>query len=126
MFITEVVLSSWISSDPKICSSLRWLATDTNNGMHQLVLGCTRKIGVLDAAEVFNPNRMKTKLIMVVAQLVYTLATLVPVPILWVSYTASTIYLGAIYLYVVWRGSSVYMTDWAERYGVEMVSRLYR
>ena len=47
----------------------RNLSRDSNNGMHQLVLGIMRKIGVMTPSEEFDSETLKTKMIFVVAQL---------------------------------------------------------
>jgi len=59
---------------------------------------------------------------MVTAQLIYTLITLIPVPALFSSYTFSMIYLGCIYLMVLWRGACDYMQDWADRRSIILIS----
>ena len=66
----------------------RHLASDSSNGVHQLVLSLLRGAGVMASEEVFDADTLKTKLTMVGAQLVYTVLTLLPVPLLYSSYTA--------------------------------------
>ena len=64
--------------------------------MHQLVLGLMRRLGVMEAEEEFDADTVKTKLIFVSAQLVYTLATLGPVPLLYTSPALSSAYMGLV------------------------------
>jgi len=122
LVVTEIILASWLAKNLDQSFSLRHLASDANNGVHQLVLNLLRTAGVMAPNEVFDASTFKTKLTMVTAQLIYTLITLVPVPFLFASYTVSTVYLGCIYLMVLWRGASDYMQDWADRRSVVLLS----
>ena len=83
--------------------------------MHQLVTKIMRNIGVMQSEEVFNAETVKTKLIFIVAQLVYTLITLLPVPLLYISYNFSVVYIGAIFGWTLWRGSNFYYEDFKDR-----------
>ena len=86
--------------------------------MHQLVLGIMRKVGVMKETEVFDAETLKTKLIMVSAQLVYTVVTLLPVQLLYTNYVASVSYMVAIYGWCVFQGASQYLEDFQERYKI--------
>jgi len=119
--IIELVLAEKIRKDQELSFSLRHLATDTNNGMHQLVTNIMRKIGVMKSDEVFDADTVKTKMIFIVAQLLYTLITLLPVPLLYISYNFSVIYISAIFGWTIWRGSMLYYEDFKDRYQVEFV-----
>eukprot|EP00092_Neocalanus_flemingeri_P035911 GFUD01039100.1.p1 GENE.GFUD01039100.1~~GFUD01039100.1.p1 ORF type:complete len:319 (-),score=59.52 GFUD01039100.1:422-1378(-) len=119
LVIIELVLAGKIRKDPELVFSLRYLATDKNNGMHQLVTSIMRTLGVMGREEVFNPETAKTKIIFIVAQLVYTLITLLPVPLLYSSYEFSVVYISAIFGWTVWRGGMHYYEDFRERYQVE-------
>jgi len=122
LVVTEVFLASWLNKNLDQSFSLRALASDENNGVHQLVKNNLRAIGIMAPTEVFDASTLKTKLTMVVAQLIYTLITLIPVPALFSSYTFSIIYLGSIYLMVLWRGACDYMQDWADRRSIILIS----
>jgi len=122
LLITEIVLASWIKSDKDQVFALRALATDSNNGMHQLVLGIMRKIGVMKNSEEFDAETIKTKLIFVSAQLMYTIVTLLPVKLLYNSYIFSILYLTGIFAWCVFQGAESYFEDFTERYRVNNFS----
>ena len=108
---TELVLADMMRADPEITSSLRYLASDTSNGMHQLVTTLMRRLGVMGPQEVFNADTVKTKLIFLTAQLVYTLITLIPVPLLYTSPLFSGVYITLLAGWTVWCGAGQYRAD---------------
>ena len=116
LLTVEVILSSWISANQDLEFALRSLARDTDNGMHQLVLGIVRRLDIMGPTETFKPETVKTKIIFVTAQLVYTVTTLLPVPVLYYSYGVSTIYLSLILGWTVNKGAASYCQDFMERY----------
>lgn len=87
--------------------------------MHQLVLSIMRRLGVMAGTEEFDSDTVKTKLIFVTAQLVYTLATLAPVPLLYDSLALSNLYLALLLGWTVLRGAETYLQDFVERYNLE-------
>ena len=87
--------------------------------MHQLVLSIMRRLGVMKETEEFDADTMKTKVIFVTAQLVYTLATLAPVPLLYSSLGLSNLYLALLLGWTVLRGAESYFQDFVERYQVD-------
>ena len=66
--------------------------------------------------EVFNADTVKTKLIFLTAQLVYTLITLIPVPLLYTSPLFSGVYITLLAGWTVWCGAGQYRADFRERY----------
>jgi len=116
LFITEVILASWIRNNKDQLFAIRCLATDKDNGMHQLVLGIMRKIGVMEDTEEFDADSFKTKMIMVNAQLIYTVLTLVPVKILLGNFVISVLYMGAIFGWCIYQGATSYLQDFLQRY----------
>jgi len=126
IMIIEVVLAKKIRNDPELSFSLRYLATDSNNGMHQLVRDIMRKIGVMQCDEVFDADTVKTKLIFIVAQLGYTIVTLLPVPLLYSSYSFSLVYISAIFGWTLYRGSTHYFEDFTQRYQIEVFKKQAR
>jgi len=121
LLMTEIVLASWIKNDKDQIFALRALASDSNNGMHQLVLGIMRKIGVMEISEEFDSETIKTKLIFVSAQLMYTVVTLMPVKLLYNDYIFSVLYMTGIFA-CVFQGAEGYFEDFTERYRVKTVS----
>ena len=100
------------------CSYFRHLASDTDNGMHQLVTNLMRRMGVMEEQEIFNAETLKTKIIFITAQFVYTVISIIPVPLLFSSYYCSVVYISAIYGWTVWRGSNFYYEDFLDRYNI--------
>ena len=90
--------------------------------MHQLVLGIMRKIGVMKNSEEFDAETIKTKLIFVSAQLMYTIVTLLPVKLLYNSYIFSILYMTGIFAWCVFQGAESYFEDFTERYRVNNFS----
>lgn len=52
--ITHKKTTAKLDADPELQTSLRWLAKDTKNPLHKLVLKLTRATGVLAKDEVFD------------------------------------------------------------------------
>ena len=78
-----------------------------------------RRLGVMEETEQFDADTIKNKLIFVTAQLVYTLATLAPVPLLYNSFSLSNLYLGLLLGWTVLRGAESYFQDFVDRYKLE-------
>ena len=112
----EVVLAAWIEADPDLEFALRCLAKDEDNGMHQLVLAIMRRINVMAPTEIFQAETLKTKIIFISAQLVYTVTTLAPVQILYRSFSISFLYISSILGWTVYKGANSYCQDFMERY----------
>ena len=102
-------------------STFRHLAADKKNGMHILVTKVARSIGIFEKDEVFNSKTLKTKMIFVVAQVIFTLVTIIPTPFLYSSYNLSCIYICIIFGVCIWRGGSYYIEVFSERYKLKFV-----
>ena len=116
LIAVELILAAWIQSDPDLEFALRCLARDADNGMHQLVLGIMRRINVRGPTEIFQAETVKTKMIFVSSQLVYTIITLAPVQILYSSFALSLLYISIILGWTVNLGACSYGQDFMERY----------
>lgn len=113
---TEVIDHHKLSSDPELSTSLRWLARSTGGFLHDGALALTRRLRILHSQEMFDPDTLKTKLIFMSAQLLYTFITLLPT-LLMLRYFSANI--GMILMYVVvaiWNGGCYYFDVFAERY----------
>jgi len=84
--------------------------------MHQLVLAIMRRINVMAPTEIFQAETLKTKIIFISAQLVYTVTTLAPVQILYSSFSISFLYISSILGWTVYKGANSYCQDFMERY----------
>jgi len=121
LVITEVLLAHMLENDPDWVTSMRHLAVDKKNGMHILVTKVARRIGVFKRDEVFDSSTLKTKLIFVVAQVIFTLVTILPTPFLYSSYNLSCVYICIIFGLCIWRGGSYYIEVFSERYKLKFV-----
>lgn len=77
-------------------------------------VACT--LGLMGSDEFFDSESVKTKLIFVSVQLLYTAATLVPACLLWNSMRAHAVYLISISALCVWNGGSYYIEVFSKAY----------
>ena len=113
LIITEVLL---VPSNDKYSTSLRWLMKDRRNLMNIVALGLCRRIGVLKKNESADSETLKGKAIFVVAQFVYTIATLLPTKFLYENWLAHFSFLAVIFMIIVWNGASYYFDVFTVRY----------
>ena len=113
---TEIIDRKRFLADPSIQTSLRWLTRDSKNPMHRIAKRVSRSIGVLQCDEDFDPDALKTKLVFWTGQLIFTLITLLPTPLLFVSYAANTGYILFVLSTAVYNGSNYYFEVFAARY----------
>jgi len=115
-FKTEFLDKRILDSDPDLQTSLRWLSRDRKNGMHQLVLRITRKLGVLRPHEVFDSRQTKTKVIFMASQFIFTLFTLLPVPLFYHSQVLHAIFIIAVLVTSIFRGGGYYIEVFSVQY----------
>ena len=87
IFKTEIVDADYIRHHPDEFTSLRWITRDGRNGMHRLCKRAMVAMDLMRPGEAFDETTKKTKLTFWAAQLVYTILTLLPVPLVWHSKT---------------------------------------
>lgn len=116
---TEYLDREILASDPDLQTSLRWLSMDSKNGMHKLVLRISRRLGILGAAEVFNSDSVKTKIIFMFSQLVFTVLTLIPVPLLYHSFSLHVAFLVAILSITIFNGAGYYIEVFSVQYNLK-------
>ncbi|RHZ20703.1 hypothetical protein DYB37_007912 [Aphanomyces astaci] len=113
---TEVVDRAALDARPDLLTSLRWLTTDRKNGFSLLVLGLCRYGGIMGPTEAYDPRTIKTKAIFVAAQLVYTVVTFAPTPVLFTSHFLHCMYIQLIFVAAVHNGASYYFEVFAKLY----------
>jgi hypothetical protein len=113
---TEVMDRQIMKDNPDIQTSLRWLTRDSKNAMHKVTKKVCRSIGVLGAEEDFDPESLKTKIVFWIGQLLFIIITLTPIPILFVNFTANTVYILFVIFAAVYNGSNYYFEVFASRY----------
>ncbi|RYG98730.1 DUF2838 domain-containing protein [archaeon] len=106
---TEVWDKLKLDSNPDILTSLRWMAKDTKNATARSVLKICRRIGVFGMKEEFNSTSMKTKLVFVSSQLVFTMVSFIPSYIVYHSRMGHLLYIGLIFTISVFNGASFYI-----------------
>eukprot|EP00968_Pinguiococcus_pyrenoidosus_P020334 scaffold2350_cov259-Pinguiococcus_pyrenoidosus.AAC.2 len=113
---TEILDAAFLDADPSISTSLRWISGDRKHPMHRMVGSLLRNVGVMGRHEEFNSKEMKTKLIFVLGQLVYTVITMVPTVFFLNWWTGNVSFLLLIVVIVVYNGGGYYMKVFAQRY----------
>eukprot|EP01061_Rhynchopus_euleeides_P012038 TRINITY_DN21642_c0_g1_i1.p1 TRINITY_DN21642_c0_g1~~TRINITY_DN21642_c0_g1_i1.p1 ORF type:complete len:505 (+),score=129.42 TRINITY_DN21642_c0_g1_i1:57-1571(+) len=114
---TEVRIRKKFDSDAELSSSLRYLA---KHGTAIPVVVVVRKVcvrmGFMRRDEEFSPYALKTKLVMVMGQLIFTLVTLLPAWLCYSSYTAHMMHAMLVMWFSVWNGATYYFEVFAGRY----------
>lgn len=123
LIITEVILAKTLRDDPDIVTSLRYLSKDKKNGMNQITEKVCKALGIMTKEEVFDSETIKSKLIFLSAQGLFTLFTLFPAYILYSNYTLSFIYIVSVFTWCVWRGGTYYIEVFSERYKLKFVKQ---
>lgn len=91
-----------LDADPDIQTSLRWLTTTPSNLLHRAVLLLTRKTKIMRKDEVFDPSTIKTKIIFMTSQLVYTIIVAAPTPFIYSNRTVSIAFAFSMFLCALW------------------------
>jgi Protein of unknown function (DUF2838) len=108
-FSTEVWHKAKLDSDPRLQTSLRWLARSGKGFLHDLAHSFIVKLGLLKPGQPFDPATTLTKVVFMTMQLLYTLVTLLPTYAMFNNYW---IHSGILVLYglaATWNGSSYYI-----------------
>ena len=87
----------------------RYLAQDKKNGMHQLTKRTMRRLGVMGPTEDFDSEQLKSKVIFLLVQGLYSVLVCLPTKWLYSSYPLSVLYIAFIYLWCIWRGGTYYI-----------------
>lgn len=117
---TEMIDKEHLDSNPHLLTSLRWLAQDTKNAFCRKVLGAYRKVGAFRPDEDFDSTSMKTKMVFVFSQLIYSTLTFAPTWFLYNYQTLHMIYLVFIFTMSVFNGASFYIEVFSKRYNVRI------
>jgi len=116
LIVCEVLLGKYITNDPDVQTSLKWLSTDPRSSIYKVATGACVKLGVMYKGEILDPARWKTKIIFVVSQLVYTIVVLLPVTLFHRYYVVHACWLCFLYVMLVWNGASFYIEVFSRRY----------
>lgn len=107
-----------LDADPALLTSLRWLSTDSKNGMARGVLRACRALGVFGRTEEYDSKTAKTKIVFCAAQLAFTVVCFAPTALLYASHAAHLAYLIGVFVIAVYNGGSFYIEVFAQRYHV--------
>eukprot|EP01063_Lacrimia_lanifica_P034931 TRINITY_DN6558_c3_g1_i1.p1 TRINITY_DN6558_c3_g1~~TRINITY_DN6558_c3_g1_i1.p1 ORF type:complete len:400 (+),score=130.18 TRINITY_DN6558_c3_g1_i1:59-1258(+) len=117
LFETEVLSKKKFSDDAALQSSLRYMSL---HGEHIPVVKLVRKVlialRVLDGSYKFNPGDMRTKLIMVLGQALFTLVCTIPTILLYQYQHLHTAYIIYVLVMSVWNGATYYFEVFAGGY----------
>ena len=105
-----------LDSNPSLQTSLRWIAHNEKMASHRISLKIMRKLGLMKPDEKFDPSSLKTKLVMVTGQLIFTLVTLLPVKPMYDSFWLHSLVMMYAYVNCVWNGASYYIEVFSEAY----------
>lgn len=106
---TEVIDRKKLEDDPEIQTSLRWLAGSGKGTMHDAALGVSRAVGYMGRTERFNASSLKTKIVFMSAQLLYTIVTLLPTILMYDHFYVHAAFLAVWSLAAAFNGSSFYV-----------------
>lgn len=113
---TEVVSRAALEQNPAEFTSLRWIARDPKNATHRACKAALVRVGAMAADEAFDERAAKTKLAFWGFQLLYTLATLAPTPLLWRNRALHVAWIVAMFTTAVYNGASYYIEIFSKRY----------
>ena len=105
-----------LDEDPELVTSLRWLASDYKAPVTRWALRTSRRVGLFARDELFDAGGLKTKFVFVSLQLIYTVATFLPIPLCYVSKTCHTTLMLAAFLSCIWNGAEYYIDIFSRRY----------
>lgn len=120
---TEIVDRRKLDEQPTLLTSLRWLSADRKNSFARMVVGICRKIGVYGREEHPDSATLKTKLVFMSAQFLYTVMTFMPTILLYRSQRWNAVYLVFIFSNAAFNGASFYIEVFSKVYQ-KKISRL--
>lgn len=123
LFITEYLLVKQFDDDPELITALRYLTQDHKNSRNKSLHAFLRKYGVIRDDEFLDSATIKGKAIFVTIQLIYTVITILHIPLLYNSYALSGIYLASVFTWGTWNGASFYIEVFSKRYNAQFESR---
>lgn len=114
---TEILDKTFLDSRKDLLTSLRWMSSDKKNSFAVFILKICRKFGVFREDEEFDASSMKTKLIFIISQFIYSVVTFIPTILLYNSQYCHIVYLLLIFTTFTFNGASFY---------VEVFSKVYQ
>jgi hypothetical protein len=116
LFITEFWYRKELDQDPEIQTSLRWLVIDSKNIMNKIVHQVCWRTGLLKPKENLDVQGVKTLLVFVAAQFIYTWITMIPVYLVYTYFHVHLAFLIYLFVTCAYNGACYYIEVFAERY----------
>ena len=116
---TEIVDKKKLDMHPELITSLRWLSSDSKNATAKAVLSILRKLRVFKFDEVFDSSMIKTKVVFMGTQFLYTLMTFVTSIFVYHSETVNLVYICVIFTLSVYYGACYYIDIFSKRYQLQ-------
>jgi hypothetical protein len=113
---TEVIDREKLDGDEEIMTSVRWLTSARKSGVHKFARRHARAAGILGPDEEFDHTRLRGRLVFMLLQLIFTVATLLPVKLCFDSFALHTVVLLVTCLNVTWNGATYYIRVFSVRY----------
>ena len=123
---TEVFDKQKLDSRPDLLTSLRWMSTDKKNFFAKFVLKRCRNLGLLRSDEHFDCYSVKTKMIFMGAQLLYSVGTFLPTVLLYNSEMLHVGFLIFIFCAAAFNGASFYIEVFSKAYQLKIDKLLER
>ena len=117
---TEIMDKMKLDSRPDLLTSLRWMSSDKKNFFAKFVLGICKRLGFLKLDEHFDSNTMKTKMIFMGAQFIYSVVTFLPTLILYNSQLCHGLFIIFIFLASAFNGASFYIEVFSKVYQLKI------
>mmetsp|Transcript_15296 Transcript_15296/g.23035 ORF Transcript_15296/g.23035 Transcript_15296/m.23035 type:complete len:560 (-) Transcript_15296:92-1771(-) len=113
---TEIMDRHVLDNNPELLTSLRWLAKDKKNATARGVLKLMKSVGVMKKDEEYQAHEVKTKIIFMTSQFVFTVVAFLPSFLLYRSYRLHVGYMVALFVTAVYNGASYYIEVFSQRY----------
>jgi len=112
---TEVIDKEKLEQDANLLTSLKWLTTKkTPLGTEVLIL--CRKMGIFKVDENYSPKSIKTKLVFIMTQFVFTIISMIPTYFCWKYPAFNLFFICLIFTIAVFLGASYYVEIFSTRY----------
>jgi hypothetical protein len=113
---TEIMDRDKLDRCPELLTSLRWLSTDTKNALARAILKLLRLMRIFGSSEDYDAKSIKTKIVFMSTQFIYTLITFTITPFLYNSQAFHISYIIFIFSISVYYGASFYIDIFSKRY----------
>jgi hypothetical protein len=117
---TEFLDKEKLDTNPNLETSLRWLSRDVKNQFAMKVLRFLKVLGIFTSTENYDSKTLKTKLVFVFSQFLYTVITFLPTFVFYYSSVAHLLYIFTIFTTSTFNGASFYIEIFSKRYQIKI------